>query len=264
MLSLERFEDLPTFLAECIVKIKQNHPRLSSLALAKKLDIPNSTFDRIIKKEVGRPSFSYALKIVQEACADGDIRGAIEKFYPEMMEDFKKTYPGNNDVPFIDASSEAFFRDLDTFEIMMRATSTAGITRESAKEEFGSRGLSILEELLKRGVLIEEGEKVTLDGKINARPETVHKLLQNLMAKSYKRADFGSHKNWLSVQYDSLNAEKAIPKIREVYTEAYKKIREIMSDSSLKGDDVVWAGMAMDSLTVFEKSINQKEEGVLQ
>ena len=70
MQELNHFDDLSDFLASCVNKIRTSYPRFSSLQLSKRLGIPNSTFDRISKKEVQKPSFNYALKIVQEVCEE--------------------------------------------------------------------------------------------------------------------------------------------------------------------------------------------------
>ena len=263
MLDSSNFSDLPTFIGCCVSKLKESHPRLSALALAKKLDIPNSTFDRISKKEVKAPSFNHALKIVQEVCGDQSVQDFIRKFYPNMMADFRRVYPGNTEVPFVDSNAEVFFQSPASFEIMMMATSRAGITEAQTLEEFGKKGLSILKELLEKGILKKEGEKIYIDGTINARQETVHKLFQNLIGLSYDPSHFGDNKDWLSIQYDSVNFNVVAPQIREVYIKANQKIRELLKAPESKGDEVIWAGLAMDRLTKSKVS-NDNSKGPLQ
>lgn len=248
MLEANHFENLSDFLESCVSKIKKTYPRFSSLQLSRRLGIPNSTFDRISKKEVKNPSFNYALKIVQEVCGEDSVQNFIKKFYPKMYEDFSTVYPGNKDVPFVAPEAEAYFQDPSTYEIMLMTTTSEGLTREKTIQVFGSRGLGILDKLIFNGILKEENDKISLDGPINAKQETVHKLFQNLVSLNYDLDSFGDHKNWLSVQYESVKSEVVVPKLRDICIEANQKIREVMNDPESKGTDVVWAGLVMDSM----------------
>jgi hypothetical protein len=143
------------------------------------------------------------------------------------------------------------------------ATSGMGLTREKVMEEFGKKGLSIVNKLLKNDVLEENDGRIGLVGPINAAQSTVHKLLQNLVRLSYDLDAFGNGKdNWLSVQYDAVNLEVVMPKAREIMVRANQELRELLNDPSSKGKDVLWAGLVMDSL----KKIADGEgaSGVLQ
>jgi hypothetical protein len=264
MQEASHYEDLSDFLWSCVSKIKKAYPRFSSLQLAKRLGIPNSTFDRISKKEVQKPSFNYALKIVQEVCGDEKVQVFIKKFYPKMYDDFIRVYPGNKDVPFIAPEAESYFQDPSTFEIMMMATTNAGLTRVKTQEEFGRRGLAVLEKLLEDGILKEHGEKISIDGPINATQETVHRFLQNLVKLSYDLDAFGDNKNWLSVQYESVDLDVVVPKLRDICIKTNQEIRELMNAPESKGTDVVWAGIVMDSLSKHSDLLSKRDNGVLQ
>lgn len=248
MLDSRHFDDVSEFLQSCVSTIKKAYPRFSNLQLSKRLGIPSSTFDRISKREVQRPSFNYALKIVQEVCGEERVQDFIKKFYPDMYKDFESVYPGNKDVPFIAPEAEIYFQDSSTYEIMILATSEAGLTREKTLVEFGKKGLATLERLIQSGVLKEVDNKIALEGKINAKQDTVHKLLQNLIQNNYDIEAFGNHRNWLSLQYESVRSDLVLPKVREICIEANQKIRQVMNDPDLKGDDIVWAGIVMDGL----------------
>lgn len=264
MLEASHFEDLSDFLESCVSKIKKSYPRFSSLQLAKRLGIPNSTFDRISKKEVTTPSFNYALKIVQEVCEDESVQSFIKKFYPKMYEDFSTVYPGNKDVPFVAPEAEPYFQDPSTFELMLMATTNAGLTRAKTLEEFGKRGISTLDKLIQNGILKEENDKISIEGPVNAKQDTVHRVLQNLVKLNYDLESFGDHKNWLSVQYESVKSEVVVPKLREICIEANQKIRELMNAPESKGSDVVWAGIVMDSLAKHSDLLDNNDKKVLQ
>ena len=176
-----------------------------------------------------------------------------------MYENFENTYVGNADAEFVPKEAESFFEDASTYEIMLMATTVKGFTKETVCIEFGKRGLLTLEKLVEKNILKENNGIFTLGTRVNAGQETVKKLLQNLVNTSYHSSRFGTQKNWLSVQYESVNSDLVLPKLREVYIKANKEIREIFNAPEHAGPDVIWAGLVMDSLHQQEKN-----EGVIQ
>ncbi len=243
-----QFSDLKEFLSDCIKSIKKSHPNLSSVQLAKKLELATSTFSRFENREIKKPSFNHALKIVREACGETKVQDFIKVHYPDMYNDFAKTYPGNADLEFVPQEAETFFQDSTTYELMMMATTNAGLTKELVISEFGKRGLLTLDKLVEKNVLRNNNGKFTLGTKVNAGQETVKKLLHNLVNSSYDLDAFGTHKNWLSVQYDSVDAKKVTPKLRDIYIKTNREIREVFNAPENAGTDILWAGLVMDSL----------------
>ena len=249
---------LPGFLHSCVKSLKKRHPKLSTTALAKMLDIPNSTFDRIYKQEVKTPSFGHAIKIIQQVCGQESVQDFIKKYYPQMIEDFTRAYPGNSHLPFIGHNAESFLQATYTYEMMMMATSHSGLTMEKAQEKFGSQGIATLNQLIKSGILQQNNDgKIHNNGKtINFCQSTVKKLVQNLLQNNYNIEKFGTNTNWLNVQYESVNLEVVLPHIRHVYIKAAQQVREILNAPESKGDDVIWATAAVDTL---EKNNTQTE-----
>ena len=90
---------------------------------------------------------------------------------------------------------------------------------------------------------------ISNSGRINASQETVQKLLLNLISLSYNLEGVDENlKNWLSLQYESVNKEKALPVASEIIHEANNKLRALFTDPKYKGEDVVWAGLVLDTL----------------
>ncbi len=256
-----QFSDLKEFLSDCIKSIKKSYPNLSSVQLAKKLELTTSTFSRFENREIKKPTFNHALKIVREACGETRVQDFIKIHYPEMYKNLAKTYPGNSELEFLPEEAEVFLQDQTTFELIMMATSNAGLRKEVVITEFGNRGLLALENLIAKKILIEQNQIFTLGMKnVNFGQETVKKLLQNLVNSSYDLNAFGTQKNWLSVQYESVDKNLVTPKLRDVYIKANKEIREIFNAPENAGPDVMWAGLVVDSL-LKEK---QEPNGVIQ
>lgn len=259
MISTNDFEDLPSFLKVCVGKIQKKYPNYSLNQISNMLDIRKSTLDRIAKAEVQKPSFLNSLKIMQASCDEGSIQKCIKEHYPNMFETFNKVYAGNSDVEFIKPDAEIYFKDPTTYELMLLATSESGVTKDYVSYEYGRKGLEILDMLIENEVLSFNGDKIFCDKKINATQGTVQKLLSNLVTSSYDLESFGNKPNWLSVQYESVNKEKVLPKIKDIMSTAYSEIRMILADKANKGSDVVWTGLVADSFTG-----NEKESKVLQ
>ena len=88
--------------------------------------------------------------------------------------------------------------------------------------------------------------------------------MQNLMGRSYDLCSFGDNNNWLSIQYESVNLTAASSRIRDIYIKAYQEVRAVLDDPGFKGDDVIWAGLAMDSLTKDQRVPHKKDKGPIQ
>lgn len=66
--------------------------------------------------------------------------------------------------------------------------------------------------------------------------------------------------NWLSIQYESVNHEVVLPKMRKILIKTNQDIRELMNDPESKGKDIVWAGLIMDSLSR-HSNLNIRDKG---
>lgn len=239
------------FLNVCLKSIKKDHPRLSTAQLSKKLKVSQSALSRIENKDVARPSFKNALTITRAAYPnEKNYDEILRKFYPDMEDTYSRVYEGNKDVAFVSPDTETYFQDPTTYEIMMLATSETATTIGYIKEQYGKKGIQILEELLDKKILHRSNGKIKLgpDKRINAGQDTVQKLLGNLVNLSYDVDSFGNKDNWLTVQYESVDKNYVLPKLMEIMKKANKEVRELFTSPSATGDDVLWVGLAMHGL----------------
>lgn len=248
MLELTPDTDLRALLRESIRDLKKSKPNLSSSALAGVLKIAVSTFGRIENGEVKRPDVATTTSIISACHGEKAVKDVLAKFYPEIAVNIDRVYKGNKEVPFIAPDAEKYFRDPSTHELMVAVTSNSGLTRESVQVEYGKRGLTALDDLIANGIVEEKTGKISLSGKINARQETVHQLVQNLVTHNYDLDSFGKKQNWLSLQYESVDLEKARPEIVKILQEAQAKLRTVFNSPEYQGNDVVWAALASDTL----------------
>ena len=262
-INLADFDDLPTSLSNAISAMKVRFPLLSVQALAKRLGIPNATFDRISKKEVKAPSFHHALTIAQEVCI-GDatkIQKFIRKFYPEMisiLDRWSELYDGRTDAHFLDKKVEDHLAHPLNYEIFFLVTSREGVSKETILNEYGKKGLNIIEEMLEDEFIEERENKYYANAKFNSGQEANWQCLQNLLRRNYWINDFGTGKNWLSVQWESVNPDYVVPRIREILMKTRQKINDLLDSPEGKGDKVIWVGTVMDCLTTY--NINQQKD----
>lgn len=240
--------DLKDLLKESIRLIKVAKPRLSTNALAASLSIPSSTLSRIENSGTAKPEFKHAIAILKAAHGEKLAHSFAKRYYPQLVLGLEKIYESKKESPYVAEDYEKYLEDPTTYELMLMATSGAGIDRKVVKSEYGNKGLAILDELLANKVLVETNDVIGIKGNINTRQETVHKLTQNLIARNYDLAAFGRKDNWLSLQYEAVNLEKAMPVLQEIMARANSEIRAILNDPDLRGKDIVWASMTANSL----------------
>ncbi len=178
-----------------------------------------------------------------------DYKKLLAQHYPEMSEAFSKVYASTHkEAVFVKKEAEPFFEDPTTHEYMLLATSDHGVTEEFVGKRYGEVGLEAINKMVCENILKKEGNKYILGPVLNAGQTTVHKLLQNLVTLNYDVEAFDRKDNWLSVQYNSVDKVHARKKIISIMRDAYKQIDQVLQSPEYRGEDVVWVGMAMDTL----------------
>ena len=268
-MEVEKFSTKADFLQHCAKVLLERYPKSASYRfVSEKVGISPSSFQRMAKKETKAPNFYSALKVVQSVCDNGKVKQFIEKFYPEMLSTYEEIYPGNSEVSFAPLKAEEFFKDAVTYELMLFISSVDDLSRQDVAKKFGEKGLDILDDLAERG-LVEGPGKLSVNGAIKLSQDVTQALLQNLIRNNYDLKSFGEKDNWLSVQWNSINLEKAMPVLREACVKMVQEAREVLNDPEYKGDDVVWVGAVMDTLLRTsnkkrEKNDNSQQGGLIQ
>ncbi len=261
MLEASQYDCSKSFLQDCVKGLRKASPNLSDSQIAKKLSISSSTFGRIANAEV-KTSFNNALSISRRVCGDEKVQDFIKKFYPEMKKTFEKVYSGNAHKAFVKNDIEEYLQDSNTHELVMMAMTNAGVSRDQVQSEFGHRGLRTLETLIEAGLIDEVAPSVYKCDGANFGQDTVQKLVQNITQSNYELAAFGKKDNWLSVQWESVDADYIGPKLVDICRKANQEVRALFSDPKSAGKDVMWFTLGMDSLNT-TTTINGTE-GVIQ
>lgn len=247
MLEARQYDDLSEFLQSCVNSIKADFPRFSSSQIAKRLGIPNSTFDRISKREVKAPSFVHALKIVRSAMEDEKIQGFVSKFYPEFASDFEKTYAVSKDSVFASSNQENYFLDAASYEVIMLAASHSGTTREEVKELYGRQGLKALDQIIEAETVECENGTYRIKSTVQLQQNVTKTLATNLIKRNYDTNKFGTQKNYLALMWERVDKEKVQPILHQLNVDYHTKVWNLLSATENQGNDLIWAVVSTDS-----------------
>ena len=259
-LTKEIDSDLPSVLSEMANKIKKKNAHLTLRRLANRLDISATSLTRILQKDLKKPSFNNAMKIARAAHSDDQkiAWDTIRRYYPEMdkMKDWQEVYQGNSDASFPPNCVEVLLRDPSKYEIIIESICSDGVCKDQVLAERGKQGFEVIKKLVEFGFLKEKDGRYFTDDAINATPETVYKLLENLLRGNYSLGSFGMGRNKMNILFQRLN-DNAIKELREVQKESIKKIRNIFYDPKSIGTKIVWTAQITDFLN---NDITQKDE----
>ena len=61
----------------------------------------------------------------------------------------------------------------------------------------------------------------------------------------------------LTLQYESVDKEKVLPKLRQIIDRARADTRDLFKNPKYKGDDVVWFAVSGDTLGVHGHTVNR-------
>ena len=140
------------------------------------------------------------------------------------------------------------------------AFSTSGTTELEIRQEFGETGIKHLQELIDHGILLVKDERIFgQSSKVTFNQKIMKQAVLHSIEQCYDPQYFGKGENWLSLQTESVNKEKALPEIRNILQNAYKEIKEVLYSEEFKGEDKIFVSMVLDKIISTDKS-----EGILQ
>ncbi|MBT7608612.1 MAG: hypothetical protein HN576_02580 [Bacteriovoracaceae bacterium] len=246
------FNDLAHVLKDKILEYRKARPQLSSQQIAKKFDIPNSTFNRLENLTIKVPNFDQAIKVLSGTGHEKEILPYFEEFYPNLADTYKKGL-GSNQVPtLLDEDATNYLLDQSSSKLMIIALSSSGLKKSVVIEEFGKSGLRTVERLIEKGIL-KENEFETYFPRENGSNLSI-KDTQTLISRSLSQFfDINGYENKTSLnnmnfQSESIDLEKAYPLIINLTEEFQKAIREIFKNPIYKGEETVFVSSFTDSL----------------
>ena len=220
-------EQFSEILKDYVKDERQKNPAVNKTAIAKKMDIPPTTFNRLINGHFN-PNTSTILKLSQ-------FIPEMKKLLPSDISKIFEVSMKRNFTP-LGESLENLLYDKNVFLCWAMAFAEEGITEEEIKTILGQSGLKALK-TLEQNKIVEKSEnsryqviEKSKDTILSFRLMKVHLMF---LAEQYKPDNLD--KNYIYYWVDSLN-EDGWRKVMKIHQEAHKKIQKVMDSEEYKGD----------------------------
>ena len=206
------------------------------------------------------PSLEVMTNILMNTGHHDQLPFYLERVNPTLATAFNSYFSHNIETPSLDIDSSTLFANKDYLFILLLAFTDIGTTELEIRQEFGSLGVKRLQELIDHGIVNIIDQRIYgQSSKITFNQKIMKQAVLYSIEQCYEPEHFGKGENWLSLQTESINKEKAMPEIRNILQNAYKDIKEVLYSEEFKGDDKVFISMVADKILSSEKN-----QGILQ
>ena len=232
--------NLSDILRGYVSKEKQKNPYTNETGISKKMDIPPTTFNRLVNGH-SKPAVRTLLKM-------SHFIPELKSLLPEELVKVFKVSMEKDNFEYVGKNLEVLLSDETIFLCWMQAFLNKGITADEIKEQFGQEGLKALETLKKQAVIAKDESgyyKVRDKNKYAIFSFELIKAHFLFLAKKYKPDNVRN--NYIYYETEALN-EQGKKELIETQREFHKRIQKIMNDEKNKGDEPVFSLACSDSL----------------
>ena len=216
----------PEILRDYVLEEKQKNPSINETSISKKMDIPPTTFNRLVNGH-SKPTVRTLLKLSQ-------FIPELKSLLPEeVMKIFKVTMERENSE-YVGGIFEALLSDENIFLCWMLAFSDEGITVEEIRNYLGQAGVKAIKTLEKNNILEKNDSgyyKVKEKNKYAIFSFRLIKAHFLFLAKQYKSDNIKS--NYICYKMSFLN-EKAKKELIQTHQGFHNKIQRLMDDEKIK------------------------------
>jgi hypothetical protein len=238
---------------------QERHPNLSLPQISKKINVSYPTLKRIMNLSAN-PSLEVVTNILMNTGHHDQLPLYLQRMNPALATAFNSYFSHNIETPSLDIDSSTLFANKDYLFILLLAFTKTGTNEFEIRQEFGSLGVKRLQELIDHGILnIKDDRIYGQSSKITFNQKIMKQAVLHSIEQCYEPEHFGKGDNWLSLQTESIDKEKAMPEIRNILQAAYKDIKEILYSEEYQGDDKVFVSMVVDKILSSDKN-----QGMLQ
>lgn len=222
----ERFSQIAK---EAILKYQESSAsaRSSLQVVADKTGTSYSTIRNILQNETPI-SYKMAKNILLRLSPNLTVRKLTEILGGSEASEFSHFYSNILDSSLVDDKYEAYFKNENYFEILVRAFSNKGTSLQEIQYLFGILGVERSKKLIQAGLIIEKEGRLfgNSDSDIHISLESTKKMSEFAL-KRYQVED--PHDAWLTFRSEGYSKEN-YDKIKEILREAHKKIKSLESD----------------------------------
>ncbi len=233
-------KEFPEILRDYVLEQKQKNPSVNEIAISKKMDIPPTTFNRLVNGH-SKPAVKTLLKLSQ-------FIPELKPLLPEeIMKVFKVTIEKENSE-YVGETLESLLSDEHIFLCWMLAFSNKGITVDEIKNYFGQAGVRAIDTLKENNILTKNDSgyyKVKEKNKYIIFSFRLIKAHLLFLANQYKSDNIKN--NYICYEVESLNKEGK-KELIQAHRDFHKKTQRIMNDAKNKGDEPAFSISCSDSL----------------
>jgi hypothetical protein len=227
---------------------QEKHPNLSLPQISKKINVSYPTLKRIMNLSAN-PSLEVVTNILMNTGHHDQLPLYLQRMNPDLAAAFNNYFSHNVETPSLDLDSSTLFANKDYLFILLLAFTNSGTTEFEVRQEFGTLGIKRLQELLDHGIVIYKDERIFGQStKVTFNQKIMKQAVLHSIEQCYNPELFGKGENWLSLQTESINKEKAMPEIRAILQNAYKDIKEILYSEEFQGDEKIFVSMVADKI----------------
>ena len=233
----EKFSEV---LRDYVLEQKQKNPSFNETTISKKMDIPPTTFNRLINGH-SKPTVRTLLKLSQ-------FIPELKSLLPdEILKVFKVTMERENS-DYVGETLETLLSDENIFLCWMLTFSDKGVTADEIRNHLGQAGVKAVKTLEKNNILAKNDSgyyKVKEKNKYAIFSFRLIKAHFLFLAKQYEPDNI--KRNYICYKMSFLN-EKAKKELIQIHQSFHNKVQRFMDDEKNKGDEPVFSISCSDTL----------------
>ena len=220
--------NISNVLKDYLQEVRRRNPSVSESALSKKMNIPVTTFNRLING-YSKPSTVTMLKLMQ-------FIPELSASLPEEVAKVLKVTLQKKNSKYAGKDVEILLYDKNNFFCWVLASSDRGVTKEDIMYLLGYSGIKALDLLEKEGVLLKNKENYYQLTEPNKNIVLSLSLIKNHVISLMEQYNCNNiDNNYIHYLVNTLN-EEGVRKVMKVHQETHRKVQEIMGDSRFAGD----------------------------
>ena len=247
-----KFKNWESIFSYSLKKLKNESHHLSESQLAKKINIPRATLNRLFNSDYSKPQVDTFIKIIVGAGLDKYLKTALNNFdsgFGNSIYEAMKIGLTQKHIQMTSQELEDALEDPTLFICYILSKSSSGITKMQLTNVLGQKGLSAAEKLQQyKLVKINEGKVVaTSEGNL-LRSFSHIKVHLPTYAKYYKKEHVGKSRNYVHTLTEGLSKE-GLKQLHLAHKEFHNKIQTIIRNPQYQGAIPAFSVAFCDSFT---------------
>ena len=243
-------KSMSDILREYLLEERSKNPSVNETSLSKKMNIPPTTFNRILNG-YSKPNVITMLKLIQFI---PELRKSLP---PEVSQLLEVSQQRKESDGYLGVNVETLLYDKNNFICCALASLNKGVTKKEIKDILGTPGEKAFDFLEKKNIISRGSDnryRVTTKNQKTVVSFPLIKRHVQFLTEQYNLYNIASNSNYIHYLIVNVNKE-GLKQIMKVHNNTHKKVQEIMNAKEYEGDISVFSVGCSDLLS------NQEEIG---